>query len=68
MAKEKILNSLKSHILVFIRKVLKISILTIPFGVGGFYVKKKKSTLWDKTYRKIKFSCSRSLICYESEK
>ena len=42
MAKEKILNSLKSHILVFIRKVLKISILTIPFGVGGFYVKKKK--------------------------
>ena len=42
MAKEKILNSLKSHILVFIRKVLKISILTIPFGVGGFYLKKKK--------------------------
>lgn len=40
MAKEKILNSLKSHILVFIRKVLKISVLT--FGVGGFYVKKKK--------------------------
>lgn len=36
MAKEKILTSLKSHILVFIRKVLKISILTIPFGVGGF--------------------------------
>lgn len=43
MAKEKILNRLKSHILVFTRKVLKISILTIPFGVGGFYVKKKKA-------------------------
>ena len=42
MAKEKILNRLKSHKLIFTRKVLKISILTIPFGVGGFYVKKKK--------------------------
>ena len=36
MAKEKILNRLKSHKLIFTRKVLKISILTIPFGVGGF--------------------------------